>query len=136
MSDTTLPDHTSAHPGVTRPTIDAFITWRTGRPAPEVILEFDGLMVPTELLGSLASLGWEIPAVPSPPRTAIEWVPDPVAGTAYTISPWRVTAFVLGAGGWDRETAATVAVHTLALLERHGASIEAPASLLERLRDD
>ena len=42
MSDTTLPDHASAHPGVTRPSIDASITWRTGRPAPEVILEFDG----------------------------------------------------------------------------------------------
>lgn len=135
MSDATLPDHTGAHPGVTRPTIDASITWRTGRPAPEVILEFDGLIVPTEMLGSLASLGWQIPAIPSPPRTAIEWVPDPIAGTAYTISPWRVTAFVLGAGDWDRETAAHVAVHTLALLERHGATIDASDALLERLQD-
>lgn len=132
MSDATIPTLAA----VPRIVVDASLTWRTGRPSPEVILEFDGVVVPHDLLGSLASLGWQVPAVPSPPRTAIEWVPDPVTGTAYTINPWRVTAFVLGAGDWDRETAALVASHTLAVLERHGACIEASAALVARLRGE
>lgn len=133
MSDTTLDDQLSALPDASRSSIDASVVWRVGRPAPEVVLEFEGLDVPTDMLGSLASLGWTIPSVPSPPRTAIEWVPDPAAGTAYTIGPWRVKAFVLEPGDWDREAASAVAMHTLAILQRHDAVIEAPDELMSRL---
>lgn len=133
MSDTTIDDQISGLPDASRPPIEASIVWRVGRPAPDVVLEFDGIETPTAMLGSLASLGWEIPALPAPPRTAIEWVPDPVAGTNHTIKPWRVTAFMLGAGDWDRERASAIAVHTLAVLQRNGASIDAPDSLMTEL---
>ena len=133
MSETTFDDQISALPDASRPPIEASMVWRVGRPAPDVVLEFDGIDVPTAMLGSLASLGWQVPSIPAPPRTAIEWVPDPVAGTSHTIKPWRVTAFMLGAGAWDRETASAIAVHTLAVLQRNGATIEAPEHLMDEL---
>lgn len=139
MSDATVNDTLSDSSDlselseVTPAAVEASIVWRTGRPAPEVVLAFDGIEVPAGMLGSLASLGWRTPALPSPPRTAIEWIPDPIAGTDYTIRPWRVTAYVLGAGEWDRETASAIAVHTMAILHQHDAKIEAPDELMAEL---
>ena len=133
MPETTIDDQISALPDASRAPIEASVVWRVGRAAPDFVLEFDGVEPPTAMLGSLASLGWGIPALPAPPRTAIEWVPDPVAGTSHTIKPWRVTAFMLEAGEWDRDTASAIAVHTLAVLQRNGATVEAPDSLMAEL---
>jgi len=91
--------------------------------APEVLLSFEGLAAPTPLFVDLNRLGWGIPAIPPPPSTAIDWTPDPVAGTDYTLRPWRVTEFRLAAGGWAESSERAIGGLTIQVLKNHGVNI-------------
>jgi len=91
--------------------------------APEIVLSFEGLSVPTPLFVDLNRLGWSIPAVPPPPSSAIEWTPDPVAGTDYTLRPWRVTEFRLDSGTWAESSERAIGGLTIEVLKRHSVTI-------------
>ena len=113
--------------------LTASLSWKAGRAVPVVALSFDGLNEPTPLFTELASIGWEIPAVPPRPSSAIEWTPDPVAGTDYTVHPWKVEDFMLGRGAWSSDDEERVAAQTIESLQRYAAEIDAPADHLRQV---
>ena len=115
--------------------IEAEMVFKAGRSVPDVFLSFDGLNPPMPMLADLAAIGWDVPPIPPRPSSAIEWVPDPVAGTDYTIHPWRVDDFVLGRSDWNQADGATVASQTLATLQRYGVRVDAPSDQTEHLQD-
>ncbi len=91
---------------------------------PDTVLSFDGLHPPGEAFEALRALGWNVPANPSPPHTAIEWVPNPVTGENHTLRSWHVTKFRLGpAESWPIDEGA-VASRTVETLEHHGFRVE------------
>ncbi len=114
--------------------IEAEMIWTSAAAPPELTLSFQGLAEPIGLWQQLLALGWEVP--PCPPRqgSAIEWVPDPVAGTDYTIRPWRVNEFHLREGQWDQEVNATVGASTYHILRQFDAKITGTPSQLKQLR--
>ena len=105
------------------PTTEAELIFTFANRAPEVVLSFDGLAVPTPLFVDLNRLGWAIPAVPPPPSAAIDWTPDPVAGTDYTLLPWRVTDFRLDSGTWAQSSEKAIGGLTIEVLKRHSVNI-------------
>ena len=80
--------------------ISAEVSWTVGNRPPEVVLSFQGLHEPTQLWDALRAIGWDVPAMPPRPANAIEWTPDPVAGTDFTVLPWEVKEFRLEEGAW------------------------------------
>lgn len=108
------------------PTIDseiiAEVSWTVGNRPPEVMLSFQALAEPQGLFNDLHALGWTIPKMPPRPANAIDWTPDPVAGTDYTVLPWRVTEFCLEEGPWVVPSE-DVGPNTLTALRNHGATI-------------
>ena len=104
-------------------TTEAELIFTFANRAPEVVLAFDGLAVPTPLFVDLNRLGWAIPAVPPPPSAAIDWTPDPVAGTDYTLLPWRVTDFRLDSGTWAQSSEKAIGGLTIEVLKRHQVNI-------------
>ena len=120
MAETTL--HTGLIP------VTATLGWKSGRTLPVVTLSFDGLNSPDELLAELAALGWEVPPVPPRPSSAIEWVPDPVLGTAYTVHPWTVEDFALGRPDWAPADGEEITAQTVSVLRRHGVGGDLPGS--------
>lgn len=113
--------------------LTASLSWKAGRALPVVALSFDGLNEPTPLFTELASIGWQIPAVPPRPSSAIEWTPDPVAGTDYTVHPWKVEDFLLGRGPWSSDDEERVAAQTIESLRRYAVEIDAPADHLRQV---
>lgn len=100
--------------------IAAEVAWTVSSRPPEVVLSFQGLHEPVELWTELQQIGWIIPAMPPRPANAIEWTPDPVAGTDFTVLPWTVTEFRLEEGAWS-VPADEVGTRTLdALLDHQG----------------
>ena len=130
MTDASAPNPMDAADGGPDKAVHASLSWKQTRPVPDLVLSFNGLYLPTALFGELAAMGWDVPPPPPRPSSAIEWVPDPVAGTDYTIHPWRVDDFQLGAGNWNRDQAQAIAVATVATLTRHEAKIDAPPELM------
>lgn len=114
--------------------LTAALSWKAGRTLPTVVLSFDGLNEPTPLFSELASIGWQIPAVPPRPSSAIEWTPDPVAGTDYTVHPWKVEDFPLGRGAWSSDDEERVAAQTIESLQRYAAEIDGPEALVRKLK--
>lgn len=102
---------------------EAELIFTVANRAPEVILSFEGLAAPTPLFVDLNRLGWTIPAVPPPPSSAIDWTPDPVAGTDYTLLPWRVPEFRLVPGGWAQSSERAIGGLTIEVLRNHGVNI-------------
>ena len=102
--------------------IEAEVSWTVGSRPPEVVLSFQGLNEPTQLLDALRAIGWDVPRMPPRPANAIEWTPDPVAGTDFTVLPWTVTEFRLGEGAWSSEES-EVGTRTLDALRNHDAKI-------------
>lgn len=102
--------------------IEAEVAWTVSNRPPEVVLSFEGLHEPTSLWTKLTAIGWDIPQMPPRPANAIEWTPDPVAGTDFTVLPWRVTDFRLGDGTWTVEED-QVGAQTLDALLDSGATI-------------
>ncbi len=102
--------------------IDADVIWTVASRPPEVVLSFQGLHEPTELWTELTAIGWNVPAMPPRPANAIEWTPDPVAGTDFTVLPWKVKEFRLEEGSWNVDPA-SVGERTLDALVDHGAMI-------------
>lgn len=102
--------------------IEAEVAWTVSNRPPEVVLSFEGLHEPEELWPLLADIGWVVPGMPPRPANAIDWTPDPVAGTDYTVLPWRVKDFRLEEGTWkvDEEM---VGQKTLDALLDHNATI-------------
>ena len=116
-------DMQSAAEGTAPPQVDAELIFTFANRAPEVILSFDGLAVPTPLFVELNRLGWAIPAVPPPPSSAIDWTPDPTTGTDYTLRPWRVTEFRLDSGNWAQSSERAIGGLTIEVLKRHSVNI-------------
>ncbi|MDW3179639.1 MAG: hypothetical protein R8J94_19765 [Acidimicrobiia bacterium] len=114
--------------------IAAVMIWTASSAPPEVTLSFQGLAEPISLWQQLMALGWEVPPCPPRPGSAIEWVPDPVAGTDYTIRPWRVKEFRLGEGQWSREVGATIGATTYRILREFDATITGTEGPLAQLR--
>lgn len=114
--------------------IEAEMIWTSAGSPPEVTLSFQGLAEPISLWQQLMALGWGVPPCPPRPGSAIEWVPDPVAGTDYTIRPWRVNEFRLQEGQWSREVAPTIGASTYRMLRQFGATITGTQSQLDQLR--
>lgn len=114
--------------------IAAEMIWTASSAPPEVTLSFQGLAEPIRLWQQLMALGWEVPPCPPRPGSAIEWVPDPVAGTDYTIRPWRVNEFRLGEGQWSREVGATIGATTYQILREFDATITGTEGPLAQLR--
>ncbi len=103
--------------------IVAEVAWTVASRPPEVALSFQGLAEPVELFASLRAIGWEVPNMPPRPANAIDWTPDPVAGTDYTVLPWRVTEFQLVEGTWTIAPE-SVGTRTLDALLDNGAQID------------
>lgn len=103
--------------------VEAELIFTFANRAPEVLLSFDGLAVPTPLFVELNRLGWAIPAVPPPPSSAIEWTPDPTTGADYTLRPWRVTEFRLDSGNWAESSERAIGGLTIEVLKRHNVNI-------------
>lgn len=80
--------------------IEAEVAWTISNRPPEIELSFEGLHEPFDLWTKLTDIGWVVPAMPPRPANAIVWTPDPVAGTDFTVLPWRVTDFRLDQGAW------------------------------------
>ncbi len=80
--------------------IEAEVSWMVANRPPEVVLSFEGLHEPEGLWAALTAIGWVVPAMPPRPANAIEWTPDPVAGTDFTVLPWRVSEHRLEEGQW------------------------------------
>ena len=116
-------DVQNAAEGTTAPQVDAELIFTFANRAPEVILSFDGLAVPTPLFVELNRLGWAIPAVPPPPSSAIDWTPDPTTGADYTLRPWRVTEFRLDSGNWAQSSERAIGGITIEVLKRHSVNI-------------
>lgn len=104
-------------------TVEAELIFTFANRAPEVILAFDGLDVPTPLFVELNRLGWAIPAVPPPPSSAIDWTPDPTTGADYTLRPWRVTEFRLDSGNWAESSERAIGGLTIEVLRRNNVTI-------------
>ena len=126
MSDQQTTSVAEAEP-VTTPTIDseivAEVSWTVGGRPPEVVLSFQGLAEPVGLFEELRAIGWVVPNMPPRPANAIDWTPDPVAGTDYTVLPWTVTEFRLDEGAWSVDPE-HVGTRTLDALLNHGGEIE------------
>ena len=111
--------------------IKAEVAWTVVSRPPEVVLSFQGLHEPTSLFEELTEIGWDVPNMPPRPANAIDWTPDPVAGTDYTVLPWTVKEFRLGEGAW------TVAVEEVgertldALLDNHAEIIGSSDQIAE-----
>lgn len=114
--------------------IEASMKWTTVNSPPDVTLSFDGKEQPLALLGDLAAIGWNVPVTPSRPSSAIEWTPDPVAGTEYTILPWRVRQFQLLKRAWAPDVAESIGALTYETLRRHGAHITGTQQMLDALQ--
>lgn len=113
------------------------VTWQERTGEVWLAVDYDGLVPPTLLFDDLAMIGWRPPAPLPPPATAIDWSnPDPVAGTAYTVMPYRVTGARVeapaGSGPRGRWTTTDRQAHRVPLrgvLARHGLALDAtPAS--------
>ena len=102
--------------------IEAEVSWTVHSRPPEVVLSFQGLHEPTAMFDDLRAIGWDVPGMPPRPANAIEWTPDPVAGTDFTVLPWTVQEFRLGEGTWTVATA-DVGTRTLDALRNHHAKI-------------
>ena len=113
--------------------IEASMKWTTVNSPPDVTLSFDGKEQPLGLLSDLAAIGWNVPVAPSRPSSAIDWTPDPVAGTEYTILPWRVRQFQLLKRAWAPEVAESIGALTYQTLRRHGAHITGTQQMLDAL---
>lgn len=103
--------------------IEAELIFTFANRAPEIILSFDGLDVPTPLFVELNRLGWAIPAVPPPPSAAIDWTPDPTTGADYTLRPWRVTEFRIDSGNWAATSERAIGGLSIEVLKRHHVNI-------------
>lgn len=103
--------------------IEAELIYTFAGRVPDVVLGFNGLTPPNAMFAALHELGWSIPHAPPPPGTAIDWTPDPVAGTDYTLRPWKVTEFRLHRGSWAPEDEPQIAAATVQVLRQHGANI-------------
>ncbi|MGI9608899.1 MAG: hypothetical protein ACR2NL_01255, partial [Acidimicrobiia bacterium] len=115
--------------------VRAAMTWQSVSGPPSLKLTFNGLAEPTTLFDELTALGWTIPARPSRPSSAIEWVPDPVAGTEYTLKPWAVRDFrIAPPSAWDRGPNDDNNVATYAILARHCAEVTATEKRLAELK--
>lgn len=113
----------SAPQEATASTVEAELIFTYANRAPEVILAFEGLAVPTPLFVELNRLGWAIPAVPPPPSSAIDWTPDPATGADYTLRPWRVTEFRLDSGNWAESSERAIGGLTIEVLKRNNVTI-------------
>jgi hypothetical protein len=100
---------------------------------PTVILSFQGTEEPVELWVELTRMGWNVPHCPPRPASAILWEPDPIAGTNYTIRPWRVKEFEIRDGRWPSAPPVDLSTQTYELLRQHGVQIVASASFLGQL---
>ncbi len=116
-------DIQNANEETTAPSVSAELIFTFANRAPEVILSFEGLEVPTPLFVELNRLGWAIPAVPPPPSSAIDWTPDPTTGADYTLRPWRVTEFRLDSGNWAQSSERAIGGLTIEVLKRHSVNI-------------
>ena len=87
--------------------------------ATEVIFSFEGTNPPKGLLADLQRIGWIVPPPPPPPSSAIDWTPDPTAGTDYTLRPWRVKEFRLEGGDWPAPTEREIGALTIQMLKHH-----------------
>ena len=116
-------DTQTASEGAAAPRVEAELIFTFANRAPEVILSFEGLVVPTPLFVELNRLGWAIPAVPPPPSSAIDWTPDPTTGADYTLRPWRVTEFRLDSGNWAQASERAIGGLTIEVLKRHNVNI-------------
>ena len=111
--------------------IKAEVAWTVVSRPPEVVLSFQGLHEPTSLFEELTEIGWDVPNMPPRPANAIDWTPDPVAGTDYTVLPWTVKEFRLGEGAWT-VAAEEVGERTLdALLDNHAEIIGSSDQIAE-----
>ncbi|MFT7475492.1 MAG: hypothetical protein ACI81L_002431 [Verrucomicrobiales bacterium] len=122
MTDT--PTKTDAPAQTLASDVEAELVWTSTNRPPEVTLSFQGLSEPMELWDKLRSIGWTVPLCPPRPGSAIEWVPDPVAGTDYTILPWRVKEFRLQEGEWSSDSINAIGVRTVRALQRYDAKID------------
>ncbi len=102
--------------------IEAEVAWTVSNRPPQVVLSFQGLHEPVELWEKLTAIGWIVPGMPPRPANAIEWTPDPVAGTDYTVLPWRVKEHRLEEGTWTIDED-KVGYRTLDALLDHEATI-------------
>ncbi len=103
--------------------VTAAFFWPAPNRAPEVTLSFYGTNEPVALWVSLRVLGWIVPNCPPPPRTAIEWVPDPRTGADHTIHPWIVKDFRLQPGTWTREEERAVGAFTINAFRAYNVSM-------------
>ena len=98
---------------------EAELIFTFAKRAPEVLLSFEGTAPPMGLFGDLQRLGWVVPSPPPPPSSAIDWTPDPTTGADYTLRPWRVEEFRLGAGSWPEPTEKEIGALTIQTLKHH-----------------
>ncbi len=117
-------------------TVEATMKWRVSNGAPDVILAYPAFERPDALFAELKGLGWGLPPAPLRPASAIEWVPDPEAGTEFTILPWRVTDVRLLRGQWSRDIEPAIGALTYDALSRHGVVIHGSGKSFEKIKSN
>lgn len=91
-------------------------------------IDFDGAQPPDQLFADLEMIGWNVAAMPPPPREAIDWsTPDPATGQRFTLSSWQVVGFVVEpppgsarGGAWAAEETRPFIAALDGVLRRHG----------------
>src|SRR4051812_26823950 len=98
-------------------------------------IDFDGAQPPNLFFADLDMIGWQVAAMPPPPREAIDWSrPDPETGQRFSLSSWPVVGFVVEppygsarGGAWEHDETRAFMSALNGVLRRHGLGGEPPA---------